>query len=119
MVMNRRGSGIRRCSRVRIRLSLQFGLRNSRRAGICGSLRRGGLSGASGSGSLGAREVEDLRDLIEMGELGSAFELLCRQLHEYEAAVKPRMLESLRKVGIALQLDARQCEILRVSESGR
>jgi len=70
-------------------------------------------------GSLGAREVEDLRDLIEVGEPGSAFELLCRQLHEYEAAVTPRMLESLRKLGMAMHLEARQWEILRVSESGR
>lgn len=69
-------------------------------------------------GSLGAREVEDLRDLLEVGEPGTAFELLCRQLHDYEAAVTPRMLESLRKVGTAMQLEARQWEILRVSESG-
>jgi len=70
-------------------------------------------------GLLGAREAEDLRDLIEAGEPGTAFELLCRQLHEYEVAVTPRMLETLRKSGTAMDLNPRQWEILRVGASGR
>ncbi|HET6293165.1 MAG TPA: MafI family immunity protein [Kribbella sp.] len=66
--------------------------------------------------SLTPDDVENIWELIDVGEPGVAFELLCSQLYEYDAAVSPRMLDSLREMGTSMQLKPRQWEILRVAD---
>jgi hypothetical protein len=68
--------------------------------------------------SLTSDDVQNIWELIDVGEPGVAFELLCSQLYEYDAAVSPRTLDSLREIGTSMRLKPRQWEILRVTGNG-
>ena len=66
--------------------------------------------------SLTPEETQEARELIDVGEPGIAFELVCTQLDEHDAAVTPQLRESLEEVGTTLGLDPAYWKMLRVAD---
>ena len=58
-------------------------------------------------GLLPATDVANIWEFVDVGELGLAFETLCTQLYEYEAAVNAEVLRSLGELREYFGLDSR------------
>jgi hypothetical protein len=59
------------------------------------------------------QEVEMIWELIDVGEPRVAFEMLCSQLYEHDAAVGVQVGGALAEIGTAMNLESRQWQILR------
>lgn len=67
-------------------------------------------------GQLLRREIEMIWELIDAGEPAVAYEMLCSQLYEHDAGIQMQTISVLSELGLAMNLEPRQWQILRVVE---
>ncbi|WP_350274872.1 MafI family immunity protein [Kribbella sp. HUAS MG21] len=60
-------------------------------------------------------EVQDICEYVDHDEPGLAFEMLCTQLYEHDAGIRSETVARLAELGVAMGLDPRQWQMLRVS----
>jgi hypothetical protein len=55
------------------------------------------------------------RELVEHHEFGIALEILCEQLHEFDARISPELYTKIREIGEQMHLSSDLWEVLRDS----
>ncbi|WP_433159646.1 MafI family immunity protein [Kribbella sp. CA-247076] len=66
--------------------------------------------------TLTPQQTQPAWELIDVGEPGIAFELMCTQIHEYDATVSQQVKNSLQELCERLGLDSKYWKMLRVAE---